>query len=122
RAVRAPDQEMVDRGWLVIFIHAQEGDVQVITRIGKVVRITPKKGCVVLWRKDEPNIGVFFIFVKIVHASLIEGHHIAAGLGGIGAFLFESGHSPALCRKSLSWVYLRLGGPVDLGRDIFNGG
>ena len=63
---------------LAVFIHAEERDIQVVPRIGEVVRIASEKRHVEFRREHQPYVGIFFVLIQVIHRPRIQRHHVAA--------------------------------------------
>src|SRR2546423_11515471 len=80
---------------LVIFIDAEEGDIEVVTRVSKVVGIAAEEGGIELRREYQPDVSVLLVLVQVVHFSGIESHNVAAQAGGRAAVLLDRRHGRA---------------------------
>ena len=49
-----------------VFVDAEEGDVEVVPRIGEIVGISAKERDIKLGRKYQADIGVLFVFIQVV--------------------------------------------------------
>src|SRR6266550_2316462 len=70
--------------WLIVFINAHQGHVDVETRKVKVVRIAAKKCRLKFRHENEPNISVLFVAIKIVLSALVKRDYVRAKPGGFG--------------------------------------
>ena len=77
-AGRRPGKVMIEVSRLVVFVNSKESDVEVIARIGEVIRVAAEEGDIEFRRKHQPHIRVLFVLVQVVHLTRIEDHHIAA--------------------------------------------
>src|ERR1035437_2426042 len=66
----------IDR--LAIFIDAEDGHVEVVTRIGEVIRVTAEEGGLLFGGKDNAYVAVGLVSVEPVLAALVEGDHVGA--------------------------------------------
>ena len=66
---------------LIIFVYAEERDVQIVTRVGEVIGVTAKKSDAELRRKDQAHIDVFLVLVQVVNRAGVERHDVAAQAG-----------------------------------------
>ena len=72
---------MLDLDRLVVFVNAEEADVEIVTRIGEIVGVAAVEGDLLLGGEDKPDIGVAFEAVKVVLAALVERDDVAAQAG-----------------------------------------
>src|SRR5215813_13978319 len=117
----APLQVMWKCDRLVIFVDAKKGNIQVITRVSEIVRITTEKSGVVFRSKDQSDVGILLILIKVEDSASIQGDHIATQSSLVGTLFLKSGHSTALQLERLRRIHLRLYCLVNLRSDVFNG-
>ena len=57
-ALGAPLEIVIGVQRLAVLVDAEEGHVQVVARIGEVIRVAAEEGCLLLGRKDQAHVGV----------------------------------------------------------------
>ena len=103
-----------------VFVDAEEGDVEVVPRIGEIVGISAKERDIKLGRKYQADIGVLFVFIQVVDLAGVEDDNVAAQASGSRAVLFHVGHSGALSLSSVRSRHSRLHACIDLLGYVFN--
>src|SRR5262245_26546491 len=61
---------------LAVFVHAQNGEVEVVSREREIVWIAAEECHLLLRREYETHIGVLFIAIEPVLAALIKRHDV----------------------------------------------
>ena len=61
RAGLAPVQKVLELDRLVVFIDAEEADIEVVARILEIVRVAAEKRDVLLRREHQPHVGVLLV-------------------------------------------------------------
>src|ERR1700680_1920069 len=82
-------QIIVDLGGLPVFVNAKEADIEIESRVLKVFRIAPVKCDLLLGRKDQPDVIVTFVAIKMIRTTLIKRKDIGAKPGFVFALLFN---------------------------------
>ena len=76
-AHRRPLQVIVDFGRLAVLVRAEERNIEIVTRIFKVVGVATEERHIEFRCEDQPNVVVLLVFVEVVHGSRIQGDDIA---------------------------------------------
>ena len=97
-----PFQEMLGADWRAVLVHAKDREVEVVTRIGKVVRVAAEEGHLLLGREHQPDVGVLLVTVEPILCALVERHDVGPQAGSIEAFFLD------LCNLSLACLECRL--------------
>ena len=92
RSARIPFEKVFDLGRLPVLINTEEADIEIEARILEVVGIAAVKCHLLFRRKNEPHIIVAFVAIKMIHAALIQRHHIGTEPGFLFAFLLDLGN------------------------------
>ena len=74
---------------LIVFVGAEERDVEIVARIFKVVRIAAEEANAFFRGKDEANVVEFLIAVKMIKTALIKRYDFAGQSGFRLAVFFE---------------------------------
>src|SRR5207249_3905450 len=77
----APLEVVLDLGGLAIFIDAEETDIEVIARIGEVVRVAAIEGDLLFRGENQAHIGVAFEAIEVILTALVKGDDVAAQSG-----------------------------------------
>jgi hypothetical protein len=72
RAFCATLQEVIGVQRLAVLVDAEKRHIDVIARVGEVIRVAAEEGCLLLGRKDEANICVCLVLVEPVLAAVVE--------------------------------------------------
>src|SRR5437588_5935317 len=80
---------MVDLRGLTIFVNTKEADIEIITGILEVIRVSAEKSHLLLGREDEPYVIVAFVSIQVISAALVKGNHIGSQPGFLFAFFFN---------------------------------
>ena len=80
-ALRAPLEKIVGVEWLSVVVHAKQRHIEVIARIGEVIRIAAIKSGLLLRRKYQPDIRVRLVLIEPVFAAVVKRHHVGAKPG-----------------------------------------
>lgn len=81
RPSRVPSQVVLRAKGLPILVHAKEGEIETITRIGEVVGIAPEEGDLLLRREDQAHVGVPLVAIEPIFGPMIERHHFRMEAG-----------------------------------------
>ena len=113
-----PLQVVVEMNRLVVFVNTEEGDVEVIARVGKIVGVATEKCRLKFRRKHQAHIGVFLVSVQVVNFARVESNNVAAQAGRCGAVFFNGAHGGALCVAGVGIGHGRRSGGFHLGSDV----
>jgi hypothetical protein len=105
---------------LIVFVDAEEADVQIVARVLEVVGIAAEEGGGEFGREDEADVGVFFVFVEMKHSAGVERDHIAAEFRGCNAILLDGGHGGAARQSLIGDGHAGLGGGFYFVGDVFD--
>ena len=105
---------------LVIFVDAEERDVQVVARVREIVRIATEECRVEFGREHQAHVRVLFVFVEVVDFARVECHYVATQPGRAGAIFFDPRHGRPLRPPCLGRRHLRLRRCLDRGCDILD--
>ncbi len=108
RAVLAPLQIVLDLDGLVVFVGAEEADVEVVARVLEVVGIAAEEGDVELGREHEADVGISLVGVEVILAALVERDHVGAQAGLLLGFGLDPGHGLALGNTCRGVVHVGL--------------
>src|SRR3984893_13392501 len=103
---------------LVVLVDSEEGEIDVPSRIGKVVRASAEESDLELGGGDEPNVSVLLVLVEVVLAARVERHGLAARPRFVEALLLQTSLDALLCGQQLRVGHSRLVLAVDLVRDV----
>ena len=92
RAFGATLEIVVGVQWLAVVVDAEDGHIEVVARIGEVIRIAAEEGRLLFGRKDDAHIGVLLVLIEPVFAAVVERNHVGAPAGLLGAFVFDGGN------------------------------
>ena len=70
-SARIKFQKIVDLGRPAVFINTEEADIQIVTGIFEIIRVTAEKRHLLFRREDQPYIIVTFVTIKMIRAALI---------------------------------------------------
>ena len=73
----------------VVFIDPEKRDVEIVARVFEIIGIASEKRGRLFRRKDQPDIGVFFVAIEMVGAAIIKRDNVAPQPGLIERFLFD---------------------------------
>ena len=90
----------VDR--LAVLVNAEQRHVEVVARIGEVVRIAAEESDLLFRREHQAHVGVLLVAVEPVFAALVERNHVGAQAGLLLGFRARSAAITALARRKLS--------------------
>src|SRR5262245_66530753 len=96
-----PLQIVFGLDWLSVFIHAQDGKVEVVSRECEVVWIAAEERHLLLRCEYETHIGVFFIAIEPVFAALIKRHDVGTKARLVEALFLYLEIGRASCRASV---------------------
>ncbi len=105
---------------LIILIDAEEADIEIVTRIFKVIGIPSKEADIRFRRKDQPHIGIALIAVERILAPLEKRHYVAAQTGRLQRFLLQPAHHFPPRLERLLGAQLRRDDRIDLLRHILD--
>ena len=120
RALGAPLQVVIGVQRLAVLIDAEEGHVQVVARIGEVIRIAAEEGRLLLGRKDQAHVGVSLVLVEPVLAALVERDHVGAQAGLVLALFFDGRNLGVARLERLGLVMDALGRALHPRRHVFH--
>ena len=107
-------------GRLIIFVDAEETDVQIVAGIFEIIGIAAEEGGIEFRRKDQAHVGVLLIFIEVIHRAGVKSDHIAAQFRLGGALLLDGGHRRALGLPLIGNGQARLRRDVHFRGDVFN--
>ncbi len=76
---------------LSMLVNPEEADIEVKAGKLKVIGVAAKETGLLLGRKNEADVGIFFVAVEIVARSPEESDHFADQAGLVERFLFDRG-------------------------------
>src|SRR4051812_736310 len=88
-AFAVPLQVMLDLRRLAVFVSAEDADVEVEPGILEVIGIAAVKRDLLFRSKDQANVVITLVAVKVELAALIKGHHIRTQPGFFFALFFD---------------------------------
>ena len=115
-----PLQVIIEVRRLAILVDPEEGDIQVVARIGEVIGISAKESNVEFGSEHQPHVRVLFILVEVIDLPRIKNHHIAAQSSCGGAILFNLRHGGALGLPGVRRRHPGLYSCVDFVRHVLN--
>ena len=74
----APLEEVFRTVRLVVFIGAEERDIEVVSRVSEVVGVAAEEPDAFFGREDEAHVGKLFVAVQMILSALIHGDDVAA--------------------------------------------
>src|SRR5712664_737807 len=91
-ATLGPFEIVVEVYWFVVFVDAEESNVEVITRIGKIVGVAAEE-CGVKFRSEhQTHVRVLLVFVEMKHIAGVERYHVAPQATRGSAIFFDRAH------------------------------
>ena len=120
-ALRIPLQIVRALDRLAIFVNAKKGHVEVVARIGEIIRVAAEERGLALRREDQPHIGVFLVAVKPVFAAMIERNDVGAQPGFLLTLPLDLRDVGLAGIQSFLIAHARLDGAGHVGRHIFHG-
>src|SRR6185369_2554991 len=115
-----PLQKVLELYGFVVFIDAEETDIEVVARIFEIVGVAAEEGDVFFGGEDEANVGVLFVLVEVVLAALKEGDDVAAEARFVEVFFFDVVDYGAAGELRVGGGLAGLYGVVDLAGDVFD--
>ena len=100
-----------------VFVGAQERDVEAVAEIGNAVAFASEEGDGVFGGKDQAEIVVAAVLVKVVAAAGEEADHRADVAGLRGAFFFDARDGGVALGKRRAGGFDGLGDVFDLHED-----
>ena len=119
-AGRGPLEIIVQVHGLIVFVDAEEADVQIVARVFEIIGIAAEEGRGKFGREDQADVRVFLVFVEVEHGAGVEGDHVAAEFGGFDAILLDGGHRGAASLALLGHGHAGLGGGFHFVGDVFD--
>lgn len=80
---------MLDLCRLSIFVDAEEGHVQIVSRVLKVVGVAAEERDRELWRECQPHVGVFLVAIEVIRPTLIKRDDVAAEFRLLSRFFLD---------------------------------
>src|SRR5439155_5423215 len=87
--VRTEFQIIVDLCRLAVFVGAKDANIEIETRVFKVVRVAAEKSDLLFGRKNEAHVIVTFVPVKMVSATLIKRDDVRTQSSLVFAFFLD---------------------------------
>ena len=91
RALGIPLQIVLRVDRLAVLVDAEQRHVQVVARIGEVVRVAAEEGGLLLGREHQPHVGVLLIAVEPVFAALVQRDDVGTQAGLLQALALDVG-------------------------------
>ena len=110
----APAQPVFHLDRLAVLVGAEEGKIEIVARVGEIVRVAAELRDIELRREHQAHVGVLLVLVKVVHAARVERHHVAAVAGLGGACLLDLRHRGLALLVRFGGIFCVLGGTLDL--------
>ncbi len=99
-AFRVPLQVLVGLDRLAVLVDAEDGEVEIVTRIREVVGIAAEERHLLFGREHEPHVRVFLVAVQPVLRALIERHDVRPKPGAIRRSPFRCARSRLCARRA----------------------
>ena len=74
RSARIPFQEIVDPGWLAVFVDTKDADIEIEARIFEIIWVAAVKGHLLFRRENDSHIIIAFVTIKMIRPALIKRH------------------------------------------------
>src|SRR6185503_5043558 len=91
RARRGPLEIVLRLDGLIVLVNTDQRHVDVEAREVEVVRVAAEKCGLKLWNKNEANVGVLLVTIKIVLTTLVERDHVRPHSSRFQRFRFDRG-------------------------------
>jgi hypothetical protein len=109
---------MVNLGGRAVFVNAQKGDVEAVTRKGEIVVIAAKVGDLLFGDEDQPHVGITFEPVEPVFATVVQRDDFAFQVALRVGFFFDFDNGGAALGGGLLIVRAGLDGLMNALRDV----
>src|SRR5262249_18816810 len=113
RPVLAPLEKVLDLGRAIVFVYAEEAEIEAKSRVFEVVDVAAEGGDSGPGGQDQPNVRILLVSVKVVKPAVIERNHVAAEPGLLQRLLFDFGHDGPAGGERLRGRQVWLHGRVD---------
>src|SRR5262249_41073093 len=61
-----------------VFVDPKDADIEIVSRVLEIIRVTPVKGGLLFRRKHEADIGVNLVAIQVVGTTLVKRDHVTA--------------------------------------------
>ena len=113
-------QVVLDLRGLVVLVHAEHRDVEVVARVREVVGVAAEERDAVLRREHQAHVRVLLVAIQVVEAALVERDDGALQPGGVGRLLLDLGDRGAARGERIGLRRAALDGAVDAGRHVLD--
>ena len=120
-AFGAPLQEVIGLERFAVLVDAEESHIQVVARIGEVIRVAAVEGGLLLRRKDQAHVGVSLVLVEPVLTAVVKRDHIGAQTGLVFALLGDGRNLSIASLQRLGVVGYAFGRALHPRRNILHG-